>query len=198
MPVSSRSLLQRSTDARDSGTALLLIDLQQTMDGCARARQRSNPDLEARVAALLACWRRGDGLVVHLHRFSPTCDDGVPSSRLEHPLSCADPLPGERVLARHAESGFVGTGLETWLHRRGVSRLMLAGVATARSVGATACHATSLSFSVTAVEDACADFDLIDRGGHTWQSGMVHDLGMALMVAEGVDEMSVDEVLRGY
>jgi len=53
-----------------------------------------------------------------------------------------------------------------------------------------------LSFSVMAVGDACADFDLIDRRGHIWQAETVHDMGVALMVTEGVDEVSVSEVLR--
>lgn len=76
-----------------------------------------------------------------------------PESRL---VSSMNPTSGELVLLKSTSGSFVRSPLEEWLHSRGVSRVVLAGVFTNLCVDSTARTAFDLGFRVDVVEDACA------------------------------------------
>lgn len=67
------------------------------------------------------------------------------------------PRDGEYVLAKPKASAFFGTPLTSYLVRRGIDTLVLAGTTTSGCVRATAVDAASNNFRVGVVADACFD-----------------------------------------
>lgn len=189
----------RVCDARDEGAALVIIDVQQAIDDIRYWGARNNPEMEDRLEDLLACWRGGNGHVVHVRHFSriprSPYRSGQPGAEFK---ACAMPRQGERIVTKHVNSAFVGTDLEAWLHRHGVARLVIAGVATAHSVSTTARHAACLDFKVSVVADACATFEVRDRHSRHWDADDVHYQSLALLDGEYADVTTTQEVVQHF
>ncbi|WP_355661379.1 cysteine hydrolase family protein [Halomonas salifodinae] len=186
----------RLCDARDESTALVIIDMQRAIDGWG---EPSNPDLEANLAELLACWRGGSGHIVHVRHFSRSPGSprraGQPGAEFK---DCVTPAQGERVLTKHVDSAFVGTDLEAWLRRHGVGHLVVAGVTTGHAVGTTVRHGACLGFSLSVVEDACACFPLADLAGRAWSGEALHQASLALLAGRYATITSTREVVQYF
>lgn len=66
------------------------------------------------------------------------------------------PAPGELVVSKGSVSPFASTGLQAWLHARGVRRFAVAGVATHLAVESAAREGADRGFLISVVGDACA------------------------------------------
>ncbi|WP_439859779.1 cysteine hydrolase family protein [Pseudomonas sp. MBLB4136] len=166
-------------DAHSAPTAaLLIIDMQQGIRDL--ALPRNNPRAEACIAALLARWRRAGWPVVHIRHMSRQADSvfapGQPGARFQPELA---PQPGEAVFEKNVTDAFVHSGLERWLHVRGIGRVVITGVASENSVEATARSASNLGFVTRVVADACYTFAKRDYGGRPRSAEEVHDMAMA-------------------
>lgn len=83
-----------------------------------------------------------------------------PSNHGEEGLRIPDevaPQPGELVIRKPKASGFLDTGLATYLRKQGVDSLIVCGVSTSGCVRATAVDGFSHEFTVFVVEDCCFD-----------------------------------------
>ena len=82
------------------------------------------------------------------------------------------PLKGEWVIRKGGGySAFTGTPLDKWLHRLGVSTIIVAGTGTQAGVAATLFAARDLDYATVVVSDAC-------RGGRE-----AHDASMLIFSA---------------
>ena len=175
---------------------LIVIDVQEAIDD-PRWGPRNNPQAEANIAALIAAWRAEDLPIVHVRHdsvdpASPYAPDG-PGHRFK---PCAAPLPGEAVLAKNANSAFVGTGLESMLDELGATTLVICGVLTPNSVEATARHAGNLGYQVFVVADACWAVDKVDLRGKRWPAEDVHALSLAHLEGEYASIVSAMTTLQ--
>lgn len=197
--MASGSARLRLCDARDESAALVVIDVQQAIDDRHYWGRRNNPGLEAHLDALLSCWRGGTGHIVHVRHHSrlqrSPYRPGQPGADFK---ACVTPRNGEHVVTKSVNSAFVGTELETWLQRHGVSHLVIAGVATAHSVTTTVRHAACLDFSVSVPADACAGFELTDRQGRHWSAEAVHDLSLALLDGEYAEVTTTHDIVQRF
>lgn len=75
------------------------------------------------------------------------------------------PLANEVVVTKHTADALCHTDLDQILRARGISHLVLAGVATNNCVEATARHASDLGYLVTILEDCCTSFS---EEWHCW------------------------------
>ena len=176
-------------------TVLIVIDVQEAIDD-PRWGPRNNPQAEANIAALIAAWRAEDLPIVHVRHdsvdpASPYAPDG-PGHRFK---PCAAPLPGEAVLAKNANSAFVGTALEEMLDDLGATTLVVCGVLTPNSVEATARHAGNLGRHRFVVEDVCLGARQDLRGRH-WPAEDVHALSLAHLEGEYASIVSAMTTLR--
>lgn len=146
----------------DPGTALVVVDLQALTVGNAVAVPLAL--LRERVAALLAGFREAGGTVVF------AISTGTPPGRsaagaggrvwpaelleLDEGLAVG---PGEMQVSRAALSTFAGTNLDAQLRARGVTQLVLAGLATTFGIESTARAAYDLGYNVVVVSDAISD-----------------------------------------
>lgn len=146
----------------DQHTALIVIDLQAGT--VANPTAHPTEEVVARSAELLSAFRR-QALPVVLATMS-----GTPAGRTEYsdgprdfPPSGKQLLPElhqqpqDLTLTRQSWSAFAGSDLAALLRERGVTQVVLAGMATSFGVESTARDAYDLGFSVALVLDAMTD-----------------------------------------
>jgi len=172
-----------SEPAGDS-TALVLIDLQKGMADPA-AGERNNPDAETRIAELLKVWRNAGRPVVHVRHVSLEPDSpfwpGQSGAEFQEAFL---PRGGEHVVEKHVPDAFTHSGLERWLHVRGIGALVLVGVSTENSVESTARSAGNLGFRVQVVDDATFTFARRDIRGEWCTADEVHSHALTSLHGE--------------
>jgi nicotinamidase-related amidase len=155
----------------DPKTALVVVDLQA---GVVAAPGAPIPmaDVIARTAALAQAFRE-HGLPVVLVRVSTAPDnadavtgriDGGPRPPRPRPEGwdrIVDEItgPGDVVVTKRNWGAFHGTDLDLQLRRRGVTQVVLTGVATSIGVESTARAAHEHNYHVTLAVDAMTDLD---------------------------------------
>ncbi|MEU9002352.1 hydrolase [Streptomyces sp. NPDC059982] len=161
----------------DSGTALVLIDLQQGI--LALPTDRPGAEILKHGIALAEAFRARH-LPVVLVRVAWSPDGGdLPTTDVDSPGPASAPpaafseFPAElaalgdvRVTKRHW-GAFTGTELDLQLRRRGVHRIVLAGISTSIGVESTARTAWEHSYKLVFVEDATTDLDA-DAHAHSF------------------------------
>ena len=176
-------------------TALIIIDMQQSMLS-PTLPPRNNPDAEDNIARLLAAWREADRPVVlvrHISR-SPT-SVFAPGQRGVEFQERFTPRAHEHVVEKNVPDAFINTGLERWLHARGIRDVVIAGVSTNNSVEATARTAGNLGFAAVVVADACFTFDKPDFGGTLRSAEEVHRMALANLHGEYAEVRTTAAVL---
>jgi nicotinamidase-related amidase len=165
-------------------TVLLIIDMQQGMRSVTLP-QRNNPQAESTIGELLTHWRVNQGPVVHVRHVSRTPGSpfwpGQPGVEFQPDLQ---PLPTEHVVEKNVPDAFINTGLERWLHQRGISGVAIAGVSTNNSVEATARSAGNLGFRTYVLSDATFAFAKRDFAGTERSADEVHAMSLANLSGE--------------
>lgn len=177
-------------------SALLLIDMQKGM-AFNTLPPRNNPRAEENMAALLMHWRTERLPVVHVRHISRT-----PSSVFWPGQAGAEfqdrfvPLAHEHVMEKNITCAFTASGLERWLHQRGIASVVIAGVSTNFSVEATSRSASQLGFKTTVVADATFTFELQDLYGVTLVAEQVHTMALSNLQSEYATVTTTREVIQ--
>jgi nicotinamidase-related amidase len=176
-------------------TALIVIDMQKGMRSPSLP-PRNNLNAEDNIARLLAAWREAGQPVVNVRHISRS-----PSSVFAPGQDGVEfqerfiPLPHEHVVEKNVPDAFVNTGLERWLHARGIGRVVIAGVSTENSVEASARTAGNLGFETVVVANACFTFDKRDFGGTLRSAEEVHLMALANLHGEYAEVRATGDVL---
>lgn len=180
---------------KSAPTTLIVIDMQKGMKEPA-AGERNNPDAERNILRLLLAWRNSGWPVVHVRHMSrePTSPfwPGQPGAEFQTELA---PLSDEHVVEKNVPDAFVHSGLERWLHVRGIRQLIIVGVSTNNSVEATARTAGNLGFSTIVVSDATFAFAKKDYAGIARSAEEVHVMSLANLDGEYARIMVAEDVL---
>ena len=159
--------------------ALVIVDMQNGINRPTLGR-RNNPDAERNMGRLLDAWRSGGRPIVHVRHISRSPESifwpGQSGVEFQPRFT---PLALEHVVEKNVPDAFAQTGLERWLHARGIRQLVIVGVITNNSVEATARSAGNLGFDAIVVSDAAFTFDLRDLNGRLWPAEDVHALSLA-------------------
>lgn len=144
-----------ATPAPLSGSALIMIDLQNTYTNGVMALEGVEPAIDN--AARLLDRARDAGIpVFHIQH---DAGEGTPYDVRGESGAIVDrvaPKPGEAVIVKSVPSAFVGTDLDAQLRAAGATDLVLAGFMTHMCVNSTARSAFSAGFRPTVVADATA------------------------------------------
>jgi len=148
----------------DPNTALIVIDLQKGI--LAYSTEPPVAEVVTRAAALVAAFRR------HALPIVLVTVAGRPPGRTEQAgprieptpdwldlLPELDRQPADHLVTKRTPGAFTGTDLEPYLKGRGVTQVVIVGLATSNGVEATARHAYELGFNVTLAIDAMSDTD---------------------------------------
>jgi nicotinamidase-related amidase len=146
----------------DPVAALVVVDLQKGIVSLPTARPAG--EVVANAAALAAAFRR-HGLPVVLVNVAGAAPGRteVPRSLRSFPAGWADLVPEldrqpqDHVVTKRSPGAFTATGLDAYLRVRGVTQVVVAGVATSNGVEMTARQAFDLGFNVTLATDAMTD-----------------------------------------
>ncbi|HJT13525.1 MAG TPA: isochorismatase family protein [Dongiaceae bacterium] len=183
---------------RDS--ALVVIDVQQGVNllqhwGGTTGR-RNNPAAEQNIGAVLEAWRRRE-LPVYF-----TAHDSLEAAsplklRLETGrfIQGLEPKPNEPVIAKSANSAFVGTGLEVALRRRRIHRLLFVGFFTNFCVETSVRMANNMGFDTYLAHDACATCNRVGLDGEDYDPELVHALSIASMHREFCTAISTADAI---
>ncbi len=183
-----------------NNTALLLIDVQEGVDvfshwGGPHGR-RNNPDAEINMHSLLSEWRRKTRQVAFtIH------DSREEASPLKLSLKTGkqkpefDPKPGDIVVTKDVNSGFIGTSLEIQLRRAGIDRLVVAGFFTNFCVETTVRMAGNLGFDTYLVHDCCATTNRLGPDGTDYDPEVVHNMSIANLHGEFCTAISTKDAI---
>ncbi len=148
----------------DDISALVVIDLQKGIVGLPTVHPVG--EIIARTAQLAHAFRER-GLPVVLVNVSGRApgrtDAGSP--KFSFPPDWAELVPeleqqpGDYLVTKQRWGAFLGTALDDYLRQRGVTQILLTGVATSAGVESTARSAYDLGYNVTLVVDAMTDRD---------------------------------------
>jgi nicotinamidase-related amidase len=148
----------------DPTAALVVIDLQKGIVGMPTAHPAA--EIVSRAATLARAFRE-KGLpvvLVNVTGGAPGRTD-VPRPAFSLPPDWAelvpelDRQPGDVIVSKQRWGAFLGTGLNDALRARGVTQIVLVGVATSIGVESTARSAYDLGYNVALVVDAMTDRD---------------------------------------
>jgi len=164
----------------DPKSALVVIDLQNGIASMP-TQPHAAEDVIKRTVGLAEAFRARD-LPVVLVRVSFSGPDAVPgrTEAARNASSAARPegwdqvvdvlAPlGDVVVTKHNWGAFHGTDLDVQLRRRGVSQIVLTGIATSIGVESTARAAYEHGYNVTVVTDAVGD-----RSAEAHQNSVTH------------------------
>ncbi len=157
--------------ALDPKTALIVIDLQKGLSAMVPSETFA-PVVEHSAALARAFRARGLPVVlVTAVGVAPGRTEIPNRLRGEAPAGFADLLPelepqaSDIVLCKRTWGVFASTDLEAQLRARGVTQVVVTGVATGMGVESTARQAFEAGFNVTLATDAMAD---LRPGAHAW------------------------------
>jgi nicotinamidase-related amidase len=151
-------------------TALVLVDLQGFTVNAPTMPLHGKEVLANAVQLAEACRQRG--ILVVLVKASAGLDGATllhpPADKVMHTLDLppgshdipADlgPKPEDVVVTKYQWGGFFGTDLDVQLRRRGITNLVMGGIATNLGVESTVRQAFELGYSQIFVSDAAAAF----------------------------------------
>jgi nicotinamidase-related amidase len=148
----------------DDTCALIVIDLQKGIAGMPTVHPFS--EIVERSAQLARAFRERDlpVVLVNVSGAAPgRTDAGRPKFSLPADWTELIPEleqhPGDHIVTKQRWGAFLGTDLDDYLRRRGVTQIVLTGVATSIGVESTARSAYDLGYNVTLVVDAMTDRD---------------------------------------
>jgi nicotinamidase-related amidase len=167
----ARRLGCRNVLALDAKSALILIDLQDGIVGRATTPHAASA-VVARAVQLASAFRARGALVILVRvSVAPDVADATPG-RTDTPKwsgtlpegwdRLVDDLaahPGDLVVTKRSWGAFYGTELDLQLRRRGITQVVLAGIATSIGVESTARAAHQRGYHVTLATDAMSDMN---------------------------------------
>jgi len=166
--------------------ALLVIDVQMALaDEDASGTERSCPEAEQNIAALLDKFRSAEDQVVHIHHHGTDPDDPFhPDASGSAVQPVAAPTAGEPVVIKTNSSGFVGTSLQSILQDAGVEQVILCGATANHCVESTTRSAADLGFQPTYVSDAVWTYGITGPDGVPHSAARIHSVSMATLEGE--------------
>jgi len=158
--------------------------------------RRNNPDAENKMLKLLARWREAKLEVAFTRHNSREA-----ASPLKFALPTGaqkpgfEPLPGEIVVEKDVNSGFIGTDLEIQLRRANISRLAIVGFFTNFCVETTTRMAGNLGFDTYLVEDCCSTSNRIGPDEIDRDPELVHAMTVANLHGEFCTAIKLTDAL---
>lgn len=141
----------------DKHTALLLIDVQEAMFSYPGIRLYNEAGVMERIIALLGKARRNGVPVVYIqHTGDQEYTKGTPTWQISARIA---PQMGDLIVEKPTWDAFHQTVLHEELQRRGIKRLVIAGMQSEFCLDTTCRRAYSLGYESILVEDAHSTFD---------------------------------------
>lgn len=149
-------------------SCLIVIDAQESF----RHRPYFQPAgvpayLAAQNALIEGCLAAGVPVVRVFHVDAPaeTANPFAQESGLVRPIDGLIDFDAAATFVKHRHSALVGSGLDVWLTRHGIGRLIVSGIRTEQCCETTTRHASDLGWEVDYALDATLTFDMTQPDG---------------------------------
>ena len=178
-------------------TALLVIDVQMALaHDDANGAERSCPEAEQNIAALMDAFRKKGNAVIHVHHIGLDADDpfhkDAPGAAVQ-PI--ATPEKGEAVYIKHGSSAFIGTTLEADLRKAGIERIVTCGATANHCVDTTTRMASNLGFETYYTSDAVWAYAATGPDGMDHTAEQIHSVSMASLEGEFASVLPTEKIL---
>jgi nicotinamidase-related amidase len=145
-------------------TALIIVDIQDFYFPGGKMELANAENAALKASMVLDYFRRYNGLVVFVRHNSE------PGGEINNMVA---PLSSEAIFSKDEVNAFVNTGLEDYLRKHGIKKLVFCGMQTHMCLEAATRAGHDLGFKCTVIADACATRDLV-FGGVTVKAKDVH------------------------
>ena len=150
-------------------SALLIIDVQQSFMHMPYWSSGQLAPFQQALFKLEEGCREAGVPVVHIFHI----DDDAPFRAESGLIRAMDWLPEPPTVRfdKHVHNAFTDTGLDVWLRRQGVQRLIISGIRTEQCCETTARVASDLGYAVDFVSEATLTFPMTHQGtGQTFSA----------------------------
>lgn len=147
-------------------TALIVIDAQESFRYRPYFREEDLAPYLARQQGLIDGARKAGIPIVQIFHIE---DKGPFSLESGHVTALTGlRVEADAVFHKRRHSALVGSGLDVWLVKNGIRRLIISGIRTEQCCETTARHASDLGFAVDYVGEATLTFPMTDSAGRVW------------------------------
>lgn len=178
-----------------SDTALIVIDAQESF------RQRpywSDVDAPAYLAKQQALIDGAKGRGIPVVQIFHVEDDGAFSLASGFVKTIAGlSIQPDAVFHKHSHSALVGSGLEVWLVKHGIRRLIVSGIRTEQCCETTTRHASDSGYDVDYVTEATLTFTMTDRHGRSWSPTEIRERTELVLDERFACIATVEQALAG-
>ena len=149
-------------------TCLIVIDVQESFRHRPFFTERDlHAYLQAQNALIDGCVAQGIPVLRVFHSDGPEVAEN-PFSQASGQVRALDglaPFDAAATFTKSRHSALVGTGLDVWLTRHGIQRLIISGIRTEQCCETTTRHASDLGWDVDYVTDATLTWDMVQPDG---------------------------------
>ncbi|WP_276118271.1 isochorismatase family protein [Pararhizobium qamdonense] len=176
-------------------TALLVIDVQESFRHRPYFRDQDVKAYIERQQALIDGAKAAGIPVVQILHVEET---GVfaEASGFVVPLAPLRIEP-DAVFRKGRHSALVGTGLDVWLTKNGVRRIIVSGIRTEQCCETTTRHASDLGYAVDYVGEATLTFPMTDATGLEWSAADIRARTELVLAGRFARIVTVEEALKG-
>jgi nicotinamidase-related amidase len=103
----------------------------------------------------------------------------------------------DAVFYKRSHSALIGSGLDVWLVRHGIRRLIVSGIRTEQCCETTTRHASDSGYQVDYVTEATLTFPMTDRRGKKWSPAEIKARTELVLDDRFARIVDVDEALAG-
>jgi nicotinamidase-related amidase len=178
-----------------TAAALIVIDVQESFRHRPYWRDAGVADFILRQQALID-GAKAAGIpivqVFHVEDQGPFAEAGGLVTTLA-PIA----IVPDAQFRKRRHSALVGSGLDVWLTRNGIRRLIISGIRTEQCCETTTRHASDLGYTVDYVAEATLTFPMTDRGGHEWSAADIRARTELVLAGRFARIATVEEALAG-
>ena len=179
-------------------TCLIVIDVQESFRHRPFFTERDLPAyLQAQNALIAGCVAQGIPVLRVFHSDGPEVAEN-PFSQASGQVRALDglaPFEAAATFTKSRHSALVGTGLDVWLTRHGIQRLIISGIRTEQCCETTTRVASDLGYRVTFVTEATMTFPMQHPNGEVFTTEQLKRHTETVLVDRFAQLASVDEVL---
>lgn len=176
-------------------TALIVIDVQESFRQRPYWNDTDLPAFRDRLHALIAGARARQMPVVQVFHVE---DDGAFSFASGHVRTMEGiAVAADVVFHKRSHSALVGSGLDVWLTRHGIRRVIVCGIRTEQCCETTARHASDVGYAVDYVTEATLTFAITDRHGQRWTPAQIKARTEFVLDERFARIATVEEALAG-
>jgi nicotinamidase-related amidase len=185
----------RATLMSTPTTALLVIDVQESFRYRPYWQDQDVPAFVERLQALIDGAKDRNIPVVQIFHMEESGPFSMQSGCLVTLQGVS--LTPDAIFFKRSHSALVGSGLDVWLTKHGIGRVITSGIRSEQCCETTTRHASDLGYQVDYVTEATLTFPMTDRHGKEWSPAEIKARSELVLDGRFARIVSVEEALAG-